>query len=118
MTTASVGTIESRWAAAARAIHVAAAILGIVASPTMRVDGPHGLYQIGYVGRAPYTVALTDCHGACVCTVQADCHGCTVLTPCRPPQHLDGWRLATIGAPIQQAARDAIRHHDSLYTVS
>ena len=116
MTTASVETIESRWAAAARAIRVAAQILGIVASPTMRVDGPHGLYQIGYVGRAPYAVMLTDCHGAGVCTVQADCYGTTILTPCRPPQHLDGWSLATIGVPIQRAARDAIRHHTAIYT--
>lgn len=118
MATTSVETIESRWAAAARAIRVAAQILDIAAGPTMRVDGPHGLHQIGYTGRAPYRVMLVDCHGAGVCTVQADCYGVTILTPCRPPQHLDGWRLATIGVPIQHAARDAIRRRNSLYTAA
>lgn len=118
MTATSIETIEDRWAAAARAIRVAAQILGIVAGPTMSVSGPHGLHQIGYTGRIPYAVMLTDCHGSGICTVQADCYGVTILTPCRPPQYLDGWRLATIGVPIQHAARDAIRHHNSLYTAA
>lgn len=116
--TSSIETIEARWAAAARAIRVAAQILGIIAAPTMRVSGPHGIHQTGYTGRAPYRAMLVDCHGAGICTVQADCHGVTILTPCAPPRHLDGWRLATIGVPIQHAARDAIRHHDSLYTTA
>lgn len=116
MNSNSLETIESRWAAAARAIRVAAQILEIVAYPTMHVAGPHGLGQIGYTGRTPYTAMLADCHGSGICTVQADCYGVTILTPYRPPQHLDGWRLATIGAPIQRAARDAIRHHTALYT--
>lgn len=118
MTTTSIETIEDRWAAAARAIRVAAQILGIIADPTMSISGPHGLHQIGYTGRAPYAVMLTDCHGSGICTVQADCYGVTILTPCAPPQHIDGWRLATIGVPIQHAARDAIRHHNSLYNAT
>lgn len=118
MTTTSIETIEDRWAAAARAIRVAAQILGIVAGPTMRVSGPHGVHQVGYTGRAPYAAMLTDCHGAGICTVQADCYGTTILTPCRPPQHLDGWRLATIGVPIQHAARDAIAQHAAIYTAA
>ncbi len=113
--TSSIETIEARWAAAARAIRVAAQILGIIAGPTMRVTRPTGLHQTGYTGRAPYRVMLADCHGSGICTVQADCHGVDILTPCAPPRHLDGWRLATIGVPIQQAARDAIRHHTALY---
>lgn len=118
MATTSVETIESRWGAAARAIRVAAQILGIAAGPTLRVSGPHGLHQTGYTGRIPYAVMLADCYGAGICTVQADCYGTTILTPCAPPQYLDGWRLATIGVPIQQAARDAIRHHAAIYTTA
>ena len=78
--TSSVETIEARWAAAARAIRVAAQILGIIAGPAMRVSGPHGLHQTGYTGRTPYAAMLADCHGAGICTVQAVRHHDSLYT--------------------------------------